>query len=104
MQEDFGIELLVLTLGSKGARALEPAAEPIQVAPEPAKEVVDTVGAGDAFASVSLLGLKQGWSTATILTRAQQFASRIVQQRGATSHDRELYAQMLTDWGTESRA
>ncbi len=104
MQEDFAIELLVLTLGSKGARALETAAAPLQVAPEPAKEVVDTVGAGDAFASVSLLGLMQGWSSATTLKRAQQFASRIVEQRGATSQDRDMYAQLLTEWGSESHA
>ncbi len=104
MQEDFAIELLVLTLGSKGARALVTAAAPLQVAPEPAKEVVDTVGAGDAFASVSLLGLMQGWSSATTLKRAQQFASRIVEQRGATSQDRDMYAQLLAEWGSETHA
>ena len=99
MQESFAVELLILTLGSKGARALEAAAAPVEVAPEPAKKVVDTVGAGDAFASVTILGLLQGWTSATILQRAQQFASRIVQQRGATSRDSELYAQTLVEWG-----
>lgn len=99
MQESFAIELLILTLGSKGARALQAAAAPVEVVPEPVKKVIDTVGAGDAFASVSLLGLLQGWPSATILQRAQQFASRIVQQRGATSHDREMYAQLLIEWG-----
>ncbi len=99
MQESFAVELLILTLGSKGARALEAAAAPVEVAPKPANKVVDTVGAGDAFASVTILGLLQGWTNATILQRAQQFASRIVQQRGATSPDSELYAQMLLEWG-----
>lgn len=52
---------------------------------------------GDAFASVSLLGLLQGWPLATTWQRAQQFASRIVQQRGATSQDREMYSQLNSD-------
>ncbi len=99
MQESFAVVLLILTLGSKGARALEAGAAPVEVAPEPAKKVVDTVGAGDAFAAVTILGLLRGWTSATILRRAQQFASRIVQQRGATSRDSELYAQMLVEWG-----
>ncbi len=98
MQESFAVELLILTLGGKGARALQPATAPVEVAPEPAKQVVDTVGAGDAFASVSILGLLQRWSSATILQRAQQFAGRIVQQRGATCHDTEMYVRLLDDW------
>ena len=104
MQESFAIELLILTLGSKGARALQADAAPVEVVPEPVEKVIDTVGAGDAFASVSVLGLLHGWPSATILQRAQQFASRIVQQRGATSLDRDLYAQLLTDWGLGSQA
>lgn len=99
IQEPFAIELLILTLGSKGARALKAGAAPLDVVPAPAKDVVDTVGAGDAFASVSLLGLLQGWPLATTLQRAQQFASRIVQQRGATSQDPEMYSQLLREWG-----
>ena len=74
-------------------------AEPVDVKPDTATEVVDTVGAGDAFASVSLLGLLQGWPINTTLQRAQQFASRIVQQRGATSPNRKLYAELRTAWG-----
>ena len=54
-------------------------------------EVVDTVGARDAFASVTLLGLIHGWPLATILERAQAFGARIVGQRGATGTDRAIY-------------
>ena len=98
LQERFAIELLIVTLGSKGARAFPAAGAPVEVVPEPAKRVVDTVGAGDAFASVSVIGLLRAWPSATILQRAQQFASQVVQQRGATARDREPYDRLLREW------
>jgi fructokinase len=60
--------------------------------------VIDTVGAGDAFAAVTLLGLIHGWPLATSLERAQTFAARIVGQRGATSAERALYAPFVAAW------
>jgi fructokinase len=57
------------------------------------------VGAGDAFAAVVLLGLQQGWSLNVLMTRAQDFAQAIVQQRGAIVHERQFYQVFLKDWG-----
>jgi len=82
---------LIVTLGAEGALGLTRDADPVLVAPSHTLEVVDTVGAGDAFASVTLLGLIHGWPPATILERAQAFAARIVGRRGATSADRAIY-------------
>ena len=89
---------LIVTLGAEGALGLNQEADPVLVAPPQALEVVDTVGAGDAFASVTLLGLIHGWPLATILERAQAFAARIVGQRGATGMDRAIYAPFVADW------
>ena len=61
-------------------------------------EVVDTVGAGDAFAAVCLLGILREWSSYEIISRAQAFASRVVGQRGATSADKSLYAPFISAW------
>ena len=57
--------------------------------------MVDTVGAGDAFSSVILLGLMQGWPLAETMRRAQAFASRICQQRGATTANIALYKEVF---------
>jgi fructokinase len=91
---------LVVTLGAEGALAVGADQEPIRVAPAPSLAIRDTVGAGDAFASVLILGLIGQWPLATTLERAQAFASRIVEQRGATAADPELYRPYLDQWGS----
>ena len=60
--------------------------------------VVDTVGAGDAFASVCILGLQRDWPHALILDRAQQFAAVLVGTRGATLNDPKPYNALLAEW------
>lgn len=90
---------LVVTLGGKGAFALGRETSPVRVAPAPALAVKDTVGAGDAFASVLILGILRGWPLAATLERAQSFASRIVEQHGATAADPALYRPYLDQWG-----
>lgn len=90
---------LIVTLGSEGALGLMKDGDPVQVAPQPALEVIDTVGAGDAFASVTILGIVNGWSLDKTLERAQSFASKIVGQRGATEANPDLYAPLIDQWG-----
>lgn len=51
-----GPELVVLTLGASGCLALRPGGTPLRVAGRDV-DVVDTIGAGDAFASGLLSGL-----------------------------------------------
>jgi fructokinase len=60
--------------------------------------VVDTVGAGDGFASVILLGLSRQWPLALILDHAGDFATALVSQRGATIKDPAVYQQFLKAW------
>lgn len=92
-----GLELVVVTLGAEGALALS-ADERCSVRPERIDPVVDTVGAGDAFTSVLLLGLHRGWPLSMILERAQRFASAVVGQRGATNRERRFYQPFLDAW------
>ena len=61
-------------------------------------KVVDTVGAGDAFASVLLLGLSKQWPIEITLERAQAFASALVGRRGATIADSEFYRAFSEQW------
>ena len=93
------LEGLVVTRGSEGATLLTQQAPAFHVAPVEALRVVDTVGAGDALASVLLVGLNRGWPMRLTLERAQQFASAMVGQRGATVDDPEFYRPFVEAWG-----
>ena len=91
------VKLVVVTRGGDGAIAATQN-ERCSVHPDTIDHVVDTVGAGDAFTSVLLLGLYKDWSLQTILNRAQQFASAVVQQRGATTQDKTFYKHFINAW------
>lgn len=90
---------LVITLGAKGAIALTDNGEFAEAMPSHKLEVVDTVGAGDAFTSVLILGLTSEWPLEQTMRRAQDFASLIVGQQGATVHDADFYLEKIADWG-----
>jgi fructokinase len=89
---------LVVTLGEKGAIALTASGEYAEVKPVITQPVIDTVGAGDAFTSVLILGLSHEWPLEQTMQRAQGFASMLVGQQGATVHDREFYRAIIADW------
>ena len=95
----FDIGWLLVTLGAEGALAVAAdrwtRADPVQV-----ETLVDTVGAGDAFSAVTILGLVSGWQTETILARASAFAAAICGVRGATVADPAFYQHHLDTWGT----
>lgn len=95
------IEWLIVTRGGEGAVAFGPRGEVADVKPQGDLEIVDTVGAGDAFAATVLHGLLRNWPMQTSLERAQAFASRICGIRGATTDDRELYETMRATWETD---
>lgn len=94
----FNIETVILTLGAEGALALTLNNDPIRVAPSQALNIIDTVGAGDAFTSICILGHLKQWSVKAILERAQAFASAIVQIRGATINNTEFYQPFIKNW------
>ena len=91
------LELLVLTRGAEGAFMLSDAGIVEGIA-APVEDLKDTVGAGDAFSAVTLLGLSRGWSPADILDRALGFAAAVCGLRGATTRDRTLYTRHLAQW------
>lgn len=98
LRRRYALQGLILTRGSQGAELLG-ANTRISVAPERATRVVDTVGAGDAFSSVVLLGLLHEWPLESTLERAQAFASAVVGLRGATTTNVDFYARFISAWG-----
>ncbi len=93
-----GLRGVVLTRGSAGAILVTREGGLYEVRPQPGIRVVDTVGAGDAFTSVIMLGLELGWSPQISLDRAQAFASAVVGQRGATVSDPAFYKPYISHW------
>jgi len=89
---------LIVTRGELGAVALTDKGEYLEAAPNALAEVVDTVGAGDAFASILLLGLQHSWPLDLTLRRAQDFASALVTQKGATVQDMGFYLPFIAQW------
>jgi len=92
------LELLITTLGAAGALVYDSDGHCIQVDPPRIERLVDTVGAGDAFAAVMILGLLHAWDAATMLQRAQAFASAVVGIRGATPEQRDFYTHFMQQW------
>ncbi len=92
-----GWELLALTLGAQGAWLLTSGAT-YRGKAVAVEALVDTVGAGDAFSAVTLLGLHRGWSLENTLSRALDFAAALCRIRGASPQDPGLYASYLEKW------
>lgn len=97
MFKRYQLDLMIVTCGEKGGFIISKDGE-VEGRPVHVKQVVDTVGAGDAFSSVILLGLIKGWPLADILQRALQFASMICAIRGATLRDGTIYRNLLQQW------
>ena len=76
------VETLVVTRGEHGALATR-GAELAEVAAEPVREVVDTTGAGDLFASGFLFGYTHGRSLEQSLRLGAIAAAEVIQHYGA---------------------
>ncbi|MGS7249661.1 sugar kinase [Pseudomonas anuradhapurensis] len=78
---DLGVARVVIKLGEAGAYFRSAEGEGL-VAPVPVSRVVDTVGAGDAFAVGVLSALLEGRPMAEAVARGNWCGSRAVQSRG----------------------
>jgi len=94
----FLLNNITLTQGKAGAISFQSNGNQEQIIPSQTTQIVDTIGAGDAFSSVLILGIIKGWNSAKTLVRAQEFASAIVGIRGATIQDKFFYEYFLNRW------
>jgi len=97
--QQHGLKNFVLTRGEQGALFLNNEGEFFSVAPVNSVQIVDSVGAGDAFSAVALLGIQLDWPVSVILQRAQDFASELLGQRGATVQNQQFYEKFRLAWG-----
>lgn len=94
-------EVLIVTCGSQGAVAMNSAGEKFEVKPDRHLSVVDTVGAGDAFAAIVLLGMQRDWPLSVTMERAQSFASAVVTCQGAIIPDSNFYQPFIGAWNVD---
>jgi len=89
LMSKYNIDLMAITKGAAGSTLIrDKKADHYKLE---AKEVVDTLGAGDAFASILCTGYLQGWELGLINKAANEFAGEICKIKGALPEDESLY-------------
>lgn len=99
LQQRFALGQVLVSCGSAGSWLLDErqqilAAQPVEMQ----QPFVDSVGAGDAYAAVFILGYLMGWDTQLSLQRASEFASAICTQRGAAAQSIDFYRPFKAAW------
>jgi len=88
----FALDALIVTLGHRGSVYFGADGSLIANRDNPAPRfVIDTAGAGDAFAAIFLLGRQRGWPLELTLARANEFAGAICAVTGAVPRDINFY-------------
>ena len=98
LQQDCALELLIVTRGAAGVLVCDRDGGLHDVPVRVSNEVVDTVGAGDAFSAVVMFGLLRDWDPEDTFQRAQDFAGAVVGIQGAVPSDETFYGRFLDDW------
>lgn len=96
----FDLRSIVVTCGGDGAWQVAARQEGVRyhASPAVAAEVVDTVGAGDGFSAVLILGEAWGWPVEVTMQRAGAFAAAVCGLRGAVPEDDAFYAPFRQQW------
>jgi fructokinase len=96
---EFNIQQMIVTAGEKGAWMVNKNGIIKSDLETTAKTLlVDTVGAGDAFSAVCVLGHGLNWDHVTTLNRANQFATAICSIRGGAPVDISFYTPFILEW------
>lgn len=95
----FDLQALILTLAHRGSVYFGADGQTIVNRDNPQPPfVIDTVGAGDAFSAMFLLGRARGWTLELTLTRANEFAGAICALSGAVPRDMNFYDKWVARW------
>ena len=96
LQTACGLEQIIVTRGKRGAMVRTAQGEMHSLVPDKIEQLIDTVGAGDAFSAVYIHGLLAGLPVELNLRYAQQFAGKVIGLRGATTDDLNFYNEFTT--------
>lgn len=92
LAKKFNIELLCITLGEKGAFLYKGSDFCFYQSAVNQIDIVDTVGAGDAYASILCLGYLRNWDIRKINKLASEFAAEITKIQGALPSTDSIYS------------
>lgn len=94
LMKKFKIELLCITRGENGSTMYDLNSTHEYLAPK--AEVIDTLGAGDAFSAVMCIGYLDNWNIEKINKLSNEFAGEICKIKGAVPYDDSLYFSILS--------
>ncbi|MFA7351384.1 MAG: PfkB family carbohydrate kinase [Methylotenera sp.] len=96
--EKFNLDYLLVTCGADGAWMLaKDGTETHATGQKPHGDLVDTVGAGDGFSAICMLGLLANWPAELMLARANAFAAALCGIRGAVPDNLDFYRPFFED-------
>jgi fructokinase len=99
LMDRFSLGALIVTLGHRGSVYFGSDGSYVATRDNPAPPfVIDTTGAGDAFAAIFMLGRARGWPLELILSRANEFAGAICAVTGAVPGDIGFYDKWVARW------
>lgn len=96
LQMTYGLEQVIVTRGGQGTTIRTANGDLHSLVPDRIERLVDTVGAGDSFSAVYIHGLLAGLPVDINLRNAQQFASKVIGLRGATTADCNFYNEFIS--------
>lgn len=92
LMKRYEVELVALTKGDQGSE-IHAQAGSGSVGPVQGLTIADTVGAGDAYASILAIGYLRGWSPERILSVASRFSAAVCGIQGALPDSDQFYDQ-----------
>lgn len=101
ISKKYNLDKTIITKGKEGAFILNRENEVFRSKIKKIK-VVDTVGAGDAFSAVVILGIIKKWNEIEIIKRAAEFASAMCEVQGAIFKNTNIYNKFLWKWKKNS--
>ncbi|MGA7143942.1 MAG: carbohydrate kinase [Desulfobacterales bacterium] len=90
LMDQYQLKFLAVTDGDKGSELYAPDGR-FRSKTHRVSSMVDTVGAGDAYSAMLLIGIIKGWEPDRMLSMASMFASRMCKIRGAVPDSRDFY-------------
>ncbi|MDY6935812.1 MAG: carbohydrate kinase [Spirochaetota bacterium] len=91
--QEYCLDMIAVTKGSRGS-SLYIGDKGYTMELTETTDIIDTVGAGDAFSAILAIGYLKGWDPNSILTVASAFASQICGIEGAVPSDSQFYREI----------
>jgi fructokinase len=98
LMQRFELRRLIVTRGERGWACYEADPRCVLEGRSPVVTVRDTVGAGDAFAAVLLLGDLRAWPLQATLARAAEFSAAVCTLSGAFDEASTVYRETSARW------